>query len=59
MPPDELLKLMVMQVLLKTAYEIVMLPVTYRIVIAVKRFEGTDVFDKDLKSYSPFHLSDL
>jgi uncharacterized integral membrane protein (TIGR00697 family) len=59
MPPDELLKLMVMQVLLKTAYEIVMLPVTYRIVIAVKRFEGTDVFDKDLKSYNPFHLSDL
>lgn len=59
MPAGELLKLMVMQVVLKTAYEIVMLPLTCRVVAFVKRFEGVDVFDRDLKSYNPFRLGDI
>lgn len=41
--------LIVTQTFLKTAYEIIILPVTIRIVKALKRLEGTDVTDdKDL-----------
>ena len=36
------------QVGLKTAYELVVLPITVRVVRAVKRKENTDVFDTDL-----------
>ncbi len=58
MPVPDLLKLMVLQVITKTAYEVVMLPVTIRVVRFVKRFEATDVFDSDL-SYNPLHVSDI
>ena len=36
------------QVGLKTAYELLVLPITVRVVKAVKRKENTDVFDSDL-----------
>jgi len=36
-----------------------MLPLTCRVVAFVKRFEGVDVFDRDLKSYNPFRLGDI
>ena len=39
----------VWQVTLKTLYEIVILPVTVRVVKAVKRIEETDVFDTNIK----------
>ena len=37
------------QVSLKTLYEILILPVTVRVVRAVKRVEATDVFDINIK----------
>jgi len=54
-PTDALLPLMVGQVVLKTLYEIVVLPVTVRVVRATKRHEGEDVFDENI-SYSIFNL---
>lgn len=44
-PADELPKLMLWQVVLKTVYEIIVLPVTIRVVHAVKAHEGEDVYD--------------
>ncbi|SUB79003.1 conserved hypothetical integral membrane protein [Segatella buccae] len=44
-PADELPKLMLWQVVLKTVYEIIVLPVTIRVVHAVKVHEGEDVYD--------------
>ena len=58
MPVPDLLKLMALQVITKTAYEVVMLPVTIRVVRFVKDFEATDVYDSDL-SYNPLNISDL
>ncbi|MFZ1235747.1 MAG: queuosine precursor transporter [Prevotella sp.] len=40
--------LMLWQVILKTAYEIVVLPVTIRVVKALKRYEGEDVYDNGI-----------
>lgn len=41
--------------LFKVAVEVVMTPVTYRVVSALKRAENVDVFD-DGVDYNPFHL---
>ena len=57
-PAEELLWLMLVQVLLKTAYEIIVLPLTIRIVAWVKKHERTDVYDNDI-SYSIWKLFDL
>lgn len=43
------------QWLLKTAYEIVATPLTYAVVIALKRAEGVDHFDRDT-DFSPLAL---
>jgi len=53
METDNLLKIMLIQVVLKTLYEFVMLPFTYRFVNKVKQKEKTDVFDTSV-SYNPF-----
>ena len=53
MPPEELLKMMSVQVVLKTLYEIIVLPVTIRVVRFAKRHEDCDVYDSNI-SYSPF-----
>lgn len=58
MPMQEILKLMVLQVALKTTYEIVALPFTIRVVKFVKKHEGTDVYDNNL-SYNPLKIKDL
>lgn len=58
MPIPELLKLMLLQVITKTLYEILVLPVTIRVVNYVKKFEGEDVYDEGL-SYNPLNVSDL
>lgn len=50
-PMDELPILMMWQVILKTAYEVVALPITVRVVKAMKRHEGADVYDNGV-SYS-------
>ena len=59
MPVPDLLRLMLLQVVLKTLYEIIALPVTVRVVDYVKRLDDTDIFDSDLKSYNPLKIFDL
>ena len=54
-PALELPKLMLWQVILKTLYEIVVLPITIRVVRAVKCYESEDVYDKGI-SYNVFKL---
>ena len=47
-PTEELPKLMLWQVLLKTVYEVIALPITIRIVKALKEHEGEDIYDNDV-----------
>ena len=47
-PTEELPKLMLWQVLLKTVYEVIALPITIRIVKALKSHEGEDAYDNDV-----------
>ena len=47
-PTEELPKLMLWQVLLKTVYEVIALPITIRIVKALKEHEGEDPYDNDV-----------
>ena len=47
-PTDELPKLMLWQVLLKTVYEVIALPITIRIVKVLKEHEGEDTYDTDV-----------
>ena len=54
-PTEELPKLMLLQVLLKTAYEILVLPLTIRVVKYVKKYEGSDVYDEGI-SYSVWKI---
>lgn len=50
--------IMLTQVVLKTAYEVVALPLTIRVVRAVKRIEGEDAYDRDI-SYNVWKIFDL
>lgn len=59
MPVNELLRLMLIQVVVKTLYEVVALPLTVRVVRFVKRLDDTDVYDSDLDSYNPLRILDL
>lgn len=54
----DMLKLMLVQILLKTGYEIIILPVTKIVVRKLKEYENTDTFDKGI-SYNPFKITDL
>ena len=54
-PTEELPKLMLIQVLLKTAYEILVLPLTIRVDKYVKEYEGSDVYDEGI-SYSVWKI---
>lgn len=47
-PAGEMLPLIVSQVLLKTLYEIIILPITIRVVRKTKEHEGEDVYDKGM-----------
>ena len=47
-PTEELPKLMLWQVLLKTVYEVIALPITIRVVKALKEHEGEDAYDNDV-----------
>ena len=47
-PTEELPKLMLWKVLLKTVYEVIALPITIRIVKALKEHEGEDTYDNDV-----------
>lgn len=50
--------LMITQIVAKTLYEVIILPVTRRIVIILKRREEMDTFDEGI-SYNPFKISDI
>lgn len=52
-PAKELILLMVWQVILKTVYEIIALPITIHVVKALKKYEGEDVYDEGI-SYGWF-----
>ena len=57
-PVHELIILIVTQACLKTAYEIIILPVTVRVVRLVKRIDGSDVYDRQV-SYNIFKIKEL
>ena len=54
----ELVVMMGLQILLKSAYEVVILPVTIRVVKAVKRIDGSDVYDEGI-SYKVWKVKEL
>ena len=53
LPDDELPLMMLSQLVLKTVYEIIVLPITVRVVRWVKAYEGADVYDHGV-SYNIF-----
>ncbi|MDY5434714.1 queuosine precursor transporter [Bacteroides pyogenes] len=54
----ELLVIMALQVVLKSMYEVLILPVTIRVVKAIKRIDGTDVYDTDI-SYNVLKIKEI
>lgn len=54
----ELGGIMLLQIVLKSLYEILVLPLTIRVVKAVKRIEGTDVYDNNI-SYKIWKVNEL
>ena len=50
--------LMATQVVLKTMYEVLILPVTALVVRKLKAFERIDTFDESI-SYNPFRIFDI
>jgi len=52
---DDLIKIVVAQYILKTSWEVVMTPVTYRVVAFLKRTENEDYYDRGT-NFSPFTL---
>lgn len=53
-----LMVLILTQTVLKTAYEVIALPLTNFVVKRVKKYEKTDVFDNRI-SYNPFKMKDV
>ena len=49
---------MMLQIVLKSLYEVIILPITIRVVKAIKRIEGTDVYDTDI-SYNILNIKDI
>ena len=54
----ELLVMMGTQIVLKSLYEVIILPITIRVVKAVKRIDGSDVYDTDF-SYNVLKVKDI
>ncbi|CAN5249887.1 queuosine precursor transporter [soil metagenome] len=52
---SRIIEIAIVQYLLKTGWEVVMTPVTYKLVGALKRAEGVDHFDRDT-DFTPFSL---
>lgn len=57
-PAGEMLPLIVSQVILKTLYEIIVLPVTVRVVRKTKEHEGSDVYDEGI-SYNVWKIFNI
>lgn len=55
---NELLQMMCLQIILKSVYEILVLPITIRVVAAVKKMEGCDVYDEGI-SYKFWKITDI
>ena len=54
----ELLIMMCIQIILKSMYEVMILPVTIRVVKAIKKIDGSDVYDTDI-SYNVLKVKDI
>ncbi|WP_278718141.1 queuosine precursor transporter [Bacteroides caecimuris] len=54
----ELLVMMGIQILLKSLYEVMILPVTIRVVKAIKKIDGSDVYDTNI-SYNVLKVKDI
>ena len=54
----ELLIMMCIQIILKSMYEVIILPVTIRVVKAIKKIDGSDVYDTDI-SYNVLKIKDI
>ncbi|MBD3588013.1 queuosine precursor transporter [Bacteroides sp. GM023] len=54
----ELLIMMGIQIVLKSMYEVMILPVTIRVVKAIKKIDGSDVYDTDI-SYNVLKIKDI
>ena len=57
-PLAELPKLIISQIVLKTVYEIVVLPITMRVVRKTKQIEGVDTYDRDI-NYGVFKIGNI
>ena len=57
-PTEELPVLILSQIVLKTLYEIIVLPITIQVVKYTKRHEGLDEYDKDI-NYNIFSVSNI
>jgi hypothetical protein len=57
-PAEVLVTMIFTQAMLKTVYEILILPITIQVVKLVKRAEGTDAFDTNL-SYNLFRVKEI
>jgi len=55
---QELLLMIGTQTILKSVYEIIILPVTIRVVKYVKKIDGSDAYDTNI-SFNPFKIRDI
>lgn len=58
MPAADLVRLMAAQVVLKTLYEVLVLPLTIRVVAYIKRVDGSDVYDEGI-SYKVWKINEI
>lgn len=54
----ELLIMMGLQIVLKSMYEVIILPVTIRVVKVIKKVDGSDVYDTNI-SYNVLKVKDI
>jgi uncharacterized integral membrane protein (TIGR00697 family) len=57
-PPKELLILIGVQAVLKSLYEIIILPITIWVVNYIKKADGSDVYDTNI-SFNPLKIKDI
>lgn len=58
LPVRELLIMIATQAVLKSLYEVIILPVTIRVVKYIKKIDGSDVYDKNI-SYNVLKIKDI
>ena len=58
MPTRELIVMIIAQTILKSLYEILVLPITIRVVKYIKKIDGSDVYDEKI-SFNPLKIKDL